>query len=466
MSATEIWLVDDDASIRYVLTETLQDAGYTVRSFESSQAALQALGKTSPALMFTDIRMPGGSGIDFLETVKQTHPDLPIIVMSAFTDISSTASAFRGGAFEYMAKPFDLDEVLALVEKALPNPHSHALPSANDVVSADATLLGSTPVMRELFRNIGRMAQLPLSVLITGETGTGKELAARALHAESPRCAKPFIALNTAAIPNELLESELFGHEVGAFTGATSRRIGRFEQAQGGSLFLDEIGDMPLALQTRLLRVLAEGEFYRVGGRELIKVDVRVIAATHQPLEELVQTKRFRADLLHRLNVLRIRLPALRERKSDISLLAENFFLQAGRKLAAAPKILSKPLLQAMLAYDWPGNVRELENACWRMASSSGHAVLDVGDWQDNTPLVAVGAQAWQQQLAGVAFALLEQGQSQIHAQLKAEFEQSLLDAALQFTHGHRQQAASLLGLGRNTLTRKLGSKRAIKDEP
>uniref|UniRef100_UPI002605B955 sigma 54-interacting transcriptional regulator n=1 Tax=Arenimonas sp. GDDSR-1 TaxID=2950125 RepID=UPI002605B955 len=284
MNATEIWLVDDDASIRFVLSEALQDAGYRARGFESGTAAMDALRTGAPpALMFTDIRMPGGSGIEFLETVKQAHPNLPMIVMSAYTDIRNTASAYRGGAFEYVAKPFDLDEVLALVEKALPKPQPSAAPAAAETPVPDAALLGKTPVMRELFRQIGRLAQLPLSVLITGETGTGKELVARALHQESPRAGRPFVALNTAAIPSELLESELFGHEAGAFTGANARRIGRFEQAQGGTLFLDEIGDMPLELQTRLLRVLAEGEFYRVGGRELIKVDVRVIAATHQP---------------------------------------------------------------------------------------------------------------------------------------------------------------------------------------
>jgi two-component system nitrogen regulation response regulator GlnG len=326
-------------------------------------------------------------------------------------------------------------------------------------------LLGKTPVMRELFRQIGRMAQLPLSVLITGETGTGKELVARALHQESPRALKPFIALNTAAIPNELLESELFGHEAGAFTGASARHIGRFEQAQGGSLFLDEIGDMPLALQTRLLRVLAEGEFYRVGGRELIKVDVRVIAATHQPLEELVESKRFRADLLHRLNVLRLKLPPLRERKSDIALLAAHFFAQAADQLGAAPKIPGKELQHAMQGYPWPGNVRELENACWRMASSTSHERLDVNDWQNLAYEPQSASGTWETLLAQETVALLQDGHQQVHPALKTRFEQALLDAALQFTRGKRQRAAQLLGLGRNTLTRKLGSGRKNKDE-
>jgi two-component system nitrogen regulation response regulator GlnG len=389
--------------------------------------------------------------------------------MSAFTDIANTASAYRGGAFEYIAKPFDLDEVVALIEKALPRKLKPAVSVAEPVIASEAALIGQTPAMLELFRHIGRMAQLPLSVLITGETGTGKELVARALHRESPRSRKPFIALNTAAIPNDLLESELFGHEAGAFTGASQRHIGRFEQAQGGTLFLDEIGDMPLALQTRLLRVLAEGEFYRVGGRELIKVDVRVIAATHQPLEHLVSSNRFRADLLHRLNVLRIQLPALRDRQADIPLLVSHFCLQAARQLQSMPKSLSPALLGRMQAYNWPGNVRELENTCWRLVSSTSHECLDAADWIQKPSALTLPQEnlsAWQQQLGALALQRLQQGDSAIHAGFKAQFEQSLLEAALQFSGGHRQQAAQLLGLGRNTVTRKLGSGRKPKDEP
>lgn len=468
MNRAEIWLVDDDASIRYVLTEAMQDAGLLVRSFEQANAALAALKIDAlPALIITDIRMPGTSGIDFLDVVKKAHPNLPMIVMSAFTDIANTASAYRGGAFEYISKPFDLDDVLGLIEKALPKSSKLEVKISAESVASEAALIGQTPAMRELFKQIGRIAQLPLSVLITGETGTGKELVARALHRESPRSQKPFVALNTAAIPNDLLESELFGHEAGAFTGANQRRIGRFEQAQGGTLFLDEIGDMPLALQTRLLRVLAEGEFYRVGGRELIKVDVRVVTATHQPLEHLVTTQRFRADLLHRLNVLGIQLPALRERKADIALLAMHFCQKAALQLHSKQKTLSPALLALMQGLDWPGNVRELENACWRLVSSTSHEQLDVADWPQmssaqRAPFATQGP--WQQQLNELAFQQFQQGQVHIHSELKLQFEQCLFEAALQFTDGHRQQAAQLLGLGRNTLTRKLGSGRKPKE--
>ncbi len=469
MSRAEIWLVDDDASIRYVLTEAMQDAGLMVRSFEQASAALNALKVDAlPALIITDIRMPGTSGIDFLDVVKKAHPNLPMIVMSAFTDIANTASAYRGGAFEYISKPFDLDNVLALVEKALPKTSQFDTLASAETVTTEAALIGQAPAMRELFKQIGRMAQLPLSVLITGETGTGKELVARALHRESPRSQKSFVALNTAAIPNDLLESELFGHEAGAFTGANQRRIGRFEQAQGGTLFLDEIGDMPLALQTRLLRVLAEAEFYRVGGRELIKVDVRVITATHQPLQQLVAENRFRADLLHRLNVLRIQLPALRERKSDIAVLAKHFCQQAALQLHSKNKTLSPALLNLMQSMDWPGNVRELENACWRLVSSTSHQLLDVADWPRADSVISAPFAThatWQQQLNTLALQQFKQGQAHIHNELKLQFEQCLFDAALQFTDGHRQQAAQLLGLGRNTLTRKLGSGRKSKDE-
>src|SRR5207342_376424 len=340
------WVVDDDRSVRFVLSEALRDAGYRVQAFDSAGAALDAsASEATPDLVFTDVRMPGLDGLGFLDALKRRRPELPVIVMSAYTDIASTAGAFRGGAHEFLSKPFDLDEAVALAARALPQASVLVPTEIEAPVDPGAEIIGDAPAMRELFRVIGRLAQASLSVLITGETGTGKELVARALHRESPRANKPFVALNTAAIPAELLESELFGHEAGAFTGAHKRQVGRFEQANGGTLFLDEIGDMPAVLQTRLLRVLAEGEFFRVGGRELIRVDVRVIAATHQPLEALVEDGRFRADLLHRLDVVRLRVPPLRERKADIAGLAQRFLAVAANKLQLPAKKLSNAAL-------------------------------------------------------------------------------------------------------------------------
>jgi two-component system nitrogen regulation response regulator GlnG len=411
--------------------------------------------------------MPGDSGLVLLDKLKAHAPQLPVIVMSAYTDIASTAGAFRGGAHEFLSKPFDLDEAVALAARtlaatdAIADDAADASPGA--LAEADA-LVGDTPAMRTLFRAIGRLAQAPLSVLVTGETGTGKELVARALHRESPRAAKPFVALNTAAIPAELLESELFGHEAGAFTGAQRRHLGRFEQANGGTLFLDEIGDMPLPLQTRLLRVLAEGEFFRVGGRELIRVDVRVVAATHQDLETLVADGRFRADLLHRLDVVRLRLPPLRERREDVPRLAERFLAAAAAKFHAPAKRLAPAALARLLAHDWPGNVRELENLCWRLAALApgdtvGGAELDeaLGASRVATPAVADPDGDWDNRLAAWARAQLALGAAGIHAQARDRLDRALLQAAMEHTGGRRSEAASRLGLGRNTLTRKLG---------
>ena len=458
-SASHLWVVDDDRTVRIVLVQAMRDAGYKVAAFEDATAALAALADGElPDLVFTDVRMPGLDGLGFLDQLKDRHPDLPVVVMSAYTDVASTAGAFRGGAHEFLSKPFDLDEAVALVERALPPETAHA-PVSEDTSSSDE-LIGDTPAMRELFRAIGRLAQAPLSVLVTGETGTGKELVARALHRESPRAKGPFLALNTAAIPAELLESELFGHEAGSFTGANKRHVGRFEQADGGSLFLDEIGDMPANLQTRLLRVLAEGEFFRVGGRELIKVDVRVIAATHQDLEAKVRDGGFRADLLHRLDVVRLRLPPLRERKADVPALAARFLAQAGDELDAAAKRFDSAALERLQKHDWPGNVRELENLCWRLA------VLAPGDTITPRDLAkalardeAPGTPAWQLSLASEVRARLERGDTGLHAPLREAFDQVLLETALEHSGGHRQNAAELLGLGRNTLTRKLGAR-------
>jgi two-component system nitrogen regulation response regulator GlnG len=473
-----IWVVDDDRAVRFVLATALRDAGYAVTGFDSAEPVRQALARGDrPQLLFTDVRMPGEDGLALLEAIKQQVPQLPVIVMSAYTDIASTAGAFRGGAHEFLSKPFDLDAVVALAARALQTARSSGLMDDAANKTADAVtdmaegehLLGDAPAMRALFRAIGRLAQAPLGVLITGETGTGKELVARALHRESARARRPFVALNTAAIPAELLESELFGHEAGAFTGASKRHIGRFEQAEGGTLFLDEIGDMPLPLQTRLLRVLAESEFFRVGGRELIRVDVRVIAATHQDLNALVAEGRFRADLMHRLDVVRLQLPPLRERCEDIPLLAERFLRAAAQKLGAPAKRFASAALARLQAHDWPGNVRELENLCWRLvALAPGERILPADLDAVFAPMPmetrAVKHAAgdgdpldWETPLAAWALRELLADRDDLHAEARIRFDRVLLEAALERTGGHRTEAAARLGLGRNTVTRKLG---------
>ena len=463
--APRIWVVDDDRAVRFVLATALRDAGFEVTAFAAAAEALDTLQREpAPALVVTDVRMPGDSGLQLLDKLKAAQPDLPVIVMSAHTDVASTAGAFRGGAHEFLSKPFDLDEAVALVRRALPQRDLRDSRAIEPVADADASaLIGDAPAMRALFRAIGRLAQAPLSVLVTGETGTGKELVARALHRESPRASRPFIALNTAAIPAELLESELFGHEAGAFTGAHKRHIGRFEQADGGTLFLDEIGDMPASLQTRLLRVLAEGEFFRVGGRELIRVDVRVIAATHQPLEALVEQGRFRADLLHRLDVVRLPLPPLRERREDIPQLAARFLANAASRLQLPVKKPTNAALERLRVHAWPGNVRELENLCWRLAALAPGASIGLADVDDALPAsrdARSETAQWQQALAAWARAQLDAGAQDLHGVARRDFDQVLLQAALDHSEGHRGDAAHKLGLGRNTLTRKLGSSR------
>ncbi|HWT16354.1 MAG TPA: nitrogen regulation protein NR(I) [Patescibacteria group bacterium] len=478
---SEIWILDDDRSVRFVLAESLRDAGYRVRDFDNARAALSVLAHASPDVVFTDVRMPGTDGFQFLELLKRSKPDVPVIVMSAYTDIASTSAAFRGGAFDFLPKPFDLDVATRLVQRALAGAAlTTVAPAASEV---ELSLLGESQPMRELFRAIGRVAVTDLNVLITGETGTGKELVARALHQHSLRARGPFVALNTAAIPAELLESELFGHEAGAFTGAHRRHVGRFEQAQGGTLFLDEIGDMPTALQTRLLRVLAEGEFYRVGGRELIRVDVRVIAATHQDLEVRVARGEFRADLLHRLDVVRLELPPLRARRDDIPLLADAFLDRATREARVESKRFSTEAMARLQAHDWPGNVRQLENLCRRLA------VITVGreiglhelpSFLTETQVAAASAiaaggrahpefapgagasrdQDWPDALRHSIQRAMRQGRPGVFDEARELFDKTLLEAALELTRGHRVDAAKLLGIGRNTITRKLGSSR------
>jgi two-component system nitrogen regulation response regulator GlnG len=456
-----VWVVDDDRSVRLVLGAALREAGFVPREFGSAEDALAALGDETPALLYTDVRMPGISGLKLLERVALHEPRFPVIVMSAFTDIASTAAAYRHGAFDYLPKPFDLDQAVAAATRALVHARPSPAPIAEQTV-ADQELVGQSPAMRELFRAIGRVAASGLGVLITGETGTGKELVARALHRESPRSARPFVALNTAAIPAELLESELFGHEIGAFTGAARRHAGRFEQAAGGTLFLDEIGDMPLPLQTRLLRVLAAGEFYRVGGRELIRADARVIAATHQDLDAKVTRGEFRADLLHRLDVVRLHLPPLRERREDIPLMAEQFLARAAAASGTAAKRFSPAALGALRDYAWPGNVRQLENLSLRLAVLAPGREIQVGDLPP--AIVEGGAEPpvadWTIGLRAWAEHALARGETGIHATAHAAFERVLLETALAAQHGHRQNAAKALGLGRNTITRKLGSSR------
>ncbi len=450
-----VWIVDDDASIRWVLERALRNDGMTARAFDSADMALETLRRDAPDVLMTDIRMPGQSGLELLRRVRTTRPLLPVIVMTAHSDLGSAVSAYEGGAFEYLPKPFDIDQAVALVRRAARVPATAAADGGAEPRMTE--LLGTAPAMQQVFRGIGRLSRSSVTVLITGESGTGKELVARALHDHSPRAARPFIALNTAAIPGDLMESELFGHERGAFTGADAQRRGRFEQADGGTLFLDEIGDMSTPLQTRLLRVLAEGEFYRVGGQTPIRVDVRVIAATHQNLQERVAQGAFREDLYHRLNVIRLALPALRERAEDIPLLLRHYLRVAARDLGVEGKTLAPLAEQRLLAYPWPGNVRELVNVCRRLSVlAPGREIgvedlpADIGAAEPDPP------DEWQQALAAWAARQSTGGEGALLDVALPQFERVLIRAALKRTHGHRQEAARLLGWGRNTLTRKL----------
>ena len=458
----EVWIADDDESIRFVLGEALREAGRTVRAFVDAEDLLDATGHAVPDVVFTDVRMPGAGGLKLLELLKARGIAAPVIVMSAYTDVASTAAAYRQGACDFMPKPFDLDQAVAAVERALMQ--THPLPPSAAAAPGETELIGQSAAMREVFRNIGRIAATDLNVLITGATGTGKELVARALHRHSTRALRPFVALNTAAIPAELLESELFCHEAGAFTGAQKRHPGRFEQAEGGTLFLDEIGDMPLSLQTRLLRVLAENEFYRVGGRELIRANVRVVAATHQDLDAKVQSGAFRADLLHRLDVVRLELPPLRERREDIALLASRFLARAAQAMNLEAKRFSAAALAALQDLPWPGNVRQLENLCRRLAVMAPGREIRVQDLPKPDAAAAASGDDWTTTLTREVRDRLRRGERDVYASTRERFDQSLLGAALAENSDHRGRAAQQLGLGRNTLTRKLGSSRKRRE--
>jgi two-component system nitrogen regulation response regulator GlnG len=457
----DVWVVDDDQSVRWVLEKALRQAGMQARSFERAEHLLEAIEHAEPDVLITDVRMPGMSGITLLDRLQTTCPNLPIIVVTAHSDLENAVAAYKGGAFEYLPKPFDIDEVIELVRKAA-RKNGAAEIDQGQKGSEIPSLIGQAPAMQEVFRSIGRLAGSSMTVLITGESGTGKELVARALHEHSPRADKPFVALNTSAIASELLESELFGHEKGSFTGADSRRIGRFEQADGGTLFLDEIGDMSAALQTRLLRVLAESEFYRVGGQNSIKVDVRVIAATNQDLARAVKESRFREDLYHRLNVIRINTPPLRQRRADIPLLLNHYLTESAKELDAPAKFIDADALDVLQGYEWPGNVRQLVNATRRLTVTAPGTVITSADIpQDlggNVPSQRA-VQEWTRSLA--SWAEREVGTKDAGPLLdKAlpEFEKTLIQIAMSQTKGHRQEAAKLLGWGRNTLARKMKS--------
>lgn len=495
-----IWIVDDDQSIRFVLEKALLREDLPTRSFTNPREVLAALENATeedgPQILVSDIRMPGGSGLDLLEKVKEKLPGLPVIIMTAFSDLDSAVSAFQGGAFEYLPKPFDLPKAVELIRRAVEESQREEV--AEERMASAPEMLGQAPAMQDVFRAIGRLSQSMVTVMITGESGSGKELVARALHKHSPRASGPFVAINTAAIPKDLLESELFGHERGAFTGAQTMRRGRFEQAEGGTLFLDEIGDMPFDLQTRLLRVLSDGHFYRVGGHNAVKANVRVIAATHQDLEQRVKEGGFREDLFHRLNVIRLRLPALRERREDVSMLTRHFLQQSAKQLGVEPKRISDTALQQLSNFGFPGNVRQLENICHWLTVMAPAQVIEPkdlppevlgmipepgkapalvekaeaprGEWaataerppaayapEAASPAPAGGAeQSWESGLEAEALALLATGRSDVWDVLTRRFESKLIQTALANTRGRRIEAAQKLGIGRNTITRKI----------
>jgi two-component system nitrogen regulation response regulator GlnG len=460
-STSQIWIAEDDRSLRWVMEKAISREGIEVRSFENGDELLLALKTSLPEIIISDIRMPGIDGLELLKQIHSTRPDIPVIITTAHSDLDSAVAAYQGGAFEYLPKPFDLDELVDVARRGVTFAREQKPKELPQEPAPTQEIIGEAPAMQEVFRAIGRLSNSNITVLINGESGTGKELVAHALHKHSPRRSSTFIALNMAAIPHDLIESELFGHEKGAFTGAAQRREGRFEQANGGTLFLDEIGDMPPEAQTRLLRVLADGEFYRVGGHTSGKVDVRIIAATHQNLEELVQESRFREDLYHRLNVIRVHLPKLSDRREDIPQLMKHFFNRAAKELEMEPKLLSQEAEDFFCTMEWPGNVRQLENICrWLTVMAAGREVL-LTDLPPELKAEEAGGEMrvqgdWQQMLRRWSERELKSGRSDILAQAVPDFERTMIETALAHTGGRKKDAAELLGWGRNTLTRKL----------
>lgn len=462
-----VWIVDDDRSIRWVLEKALQKADIPCKTFSEAESVLQAIKKEQPALILSDIHMQGKSGLEMLAEIKKSYPKLPIIIMTAYSDLDSAVASFQGGAFEYLPKPFDIDKAIELVRRATEESEEEEQTPAEETASE---IIGKAPAMQEVFRAIGRLSQSKATVLLTGESGAGKEVVARALHKHSPRSNAPFVAINMAAIPKDLMETELFGHEKGAFTGASAIRHGRFEQAEGGTLFLDEIGDMPAELQTRLLRVLSDGYYYRVGGHQSLKANVRIIAATHQNLEAMVRENRFREDLYHRLNVIRLRLPPLRERPEDIPLLVNHFLQKSAENLGVEPKLMSEEAMEFLKRFPFPGNVRQLENLCnWLvvMAPSQHIRVTDLpeevrngeaekvhknGEVSGSTP----AGGSWEELLKGEVKEMLKNQSPDLMKQLADTFESIVIGTALEYTHGRRVDAATRLGIGRNTITRKI----------
>ena len=473
-----IWIVDDDQSIRWVLEKALTRENIPHKSFSNPNDVLDALDKDAPSVLISDIRMPRGNGLDLLQQVKETHPNLPVIIMTAYSDLDSAVSSFQGGAFEYITKPFDIDKAIELIRRAIEQSESaQSNTKESNVWRPDSTeMIGQAPAMQEIFRSIGRLAQSHSTVLITGESGTGKELIAQALHKHSPRAKAPFVAFSTSAVPKDLLESELFGHERGAFAGAVTLKRGRFEYADGGTLFLDEIGDLPYELQTRLVRALTDGHFYRVGGQDPIKANVRIIASTHHNLEARVAAGTFREDLLHRLNMISLRMPPLRDRTEDIPLLARHFMQSCGKSLGIAPKKLSDEVVKQISAMPFPGNVRQLENLCHWLTVMTSSNVIDVADLPSDisanagthsiqavadAPIASSGPSRvvstdWEGGLGRVAIKMLQDGEKDVFDALTSKFEKAVLQAALEVTRGRRVEAAQRLGIGRNTITRKL----------